>query len=828
MIGLGEVTAEQLDTTKEHLATAQEQLQLQKSHAQKKLSDEEAKCHQMLRLTNSTSDATYEWYKDRVEKRVEGTCHWFVGHDTFRTWMDQNSGPLLVTADPGCGKSVLAKYLIDHVLAGTGATICYFFFKDQDQNTVRQALSAILHQLFTKKPTLIKHAMDDYRKDGTGLVNSTGSLWKVLRRATRDPEADRVIIVLDALDECAEEEFADLIQNLQEHFVDSRLKQACDKLRYLLTSRPYDQIISKFSELLKAFPDIHIPGQDASDAISEEVNCVVTYRVNQLSEDKGLTFETRTTLEYQLKQVEHRTYLWVYLVFDHLEKEGFKRTSRGVESTVATLPKGVNEAYEKILNKSKDHSMVRKALTIIFAATRPLTLEELNVAVEVGESSKSFYDLDLEDHTAFGERLRDWCGLFISVHHGKVYFLHQTAREFLSGSSMLSEPRPSGLVWHKSIESSDAHDLLAKICLIHLNLFNSNVADTHGKSNHPTDESVFLDYSARNWGEHFRGAGTCLSDGNISLALKICDMESESYSRWFQVWWSGTTWEPTENFSALMVASFLGLERLAERLLKQGAKVNSKDTRYGRTALIWAAGSGNEEIVDLLIQTKKADLDSKDSTYGQTPLFWAASDGHEGIVKLLLATGKVDPDSKDDEYGQTPLSWAAREGHEGIIKLLLATGKVDPDLKAKGGITPLSWAASEGHEGIVKLLLATGKVDLHSKDDFGQTPLSWAASNRHEGIVKLLLATGKVDPDSKDEGGMTPLSWAASDGHEGIVKLLLATGKVDLRSKDDYGQTPLSYATEKGHEGVMALLTEAGGMESPTPRTHTYEEETSA
>lgn len=105
--GLHEVAGQQLNIAKE-------QLQIQKAQMKQMLSKEEQECHQLFRLTTSSTDATYEWYKDRVEDRVEDTCLWFLRHEHFQRWLEQDSGPLLVTADPGCGKSVLAKYLIDH------------------------------------------------------------------------------------------------------------------------------------------------------------------------------------------------------------------------------------------------------------------------------------------------------------------------------------------------------------------------------------------------------------------------------------------------------------------------------------------------------------------------------------------------------------------------------------------------------------------------------------------------------------------------------------------------------------------------------------------
>ncbi|KAH7261575.1 nucleoside phosphorylase domain-containing protein [Fusarium tricinctum] len=411
--GFQEIAQEHRDVSKEHRDIAKEQLQVQKDLAKERVSEEQQKCHQLFRLTTGSKDATYEWYKDRVEERVEGTCLWFLKHDHFQTWLDQESGPLLVSADPGCGKSVLAKYLIDHGLPQS-VTICYFFFKDQDQNTVRQALCALLHQLFSLKPLLIDHAMPQFRKDGQGLINSTESLWKILRNSIRDPQAGPVIIVLDALDECAEPEFADLMRNVESQFRSDHLGYG--NLKYLLTCRPYDQIVSKFRVLLDSFPNIHIPGEEESEMISKEVNHVIRRRIDQLAIEKRFSVKIKNHLGKRLQEATHRTYLWVYLVFDYLQKNDFKKTLRGSESAVATLPTSVNEAYEKILSKTNDSPMVRKTLSIILAASRQLTLSEMNVALNIEDESQSIDDLDLEADEDFKTRLRSWCGLFISIH----------------------------------------------------------------------------------------------------------------------------------------------------------------------------------------------------------------------------------------------------------------------------------------------------------------------------------------------------------------------------------------------------------------------------
>jgi hypothetical protein len=75
----------------------------------------------------------------------------------------------------------------------------------------------------------------------------------------QDSQAGSIIIVLDALDECAESEFEDLMYNIESQSHSCRSSHI--RLRHLLTSRPYKQIVAKFRGLLKSFPRIHIPGR---------------------------------------------------------------------------------------------------------------------------------------------------------------------------------------------------------------------------------------------------------------------------------------------------------------------------------------------------------------------------------------------------------------------------------------------------------------------------------------------------------------------------------------------------------------------------------------
>ncbi|KJK73966.1 hypothetical protein H634G_10755 [Metarhizium anisopliae BRIP 53293] len=767
--GLHDVAQEHLDIAKEHNQVAQEQrdvakelLQTGKEFAEERLSKEERKCHQLFRLTTSTKDATYEWYKDRVGDRVEGTCQWFLQHDNFQKWLKQESGPLLVSADPGCGKSVLAKYLIETYLPRS-ATICYFFFKDQDQNTVRQALCALLHQLFSHKLSLIKHAMTQYSKDGQGLVNSTNSLWEVLRKAVKDPQAGPVIIVLDALDECAESEFADLMRRIEKQCRNDQLGYG--KLKYLLTSRPYEQIVSKFRGLLRSFPNIHIPAEEGSETITREVNQVIAHRVGQLSEKKKLSPQIEGHLKKKLQETTNRTYLWVDLVFDCLDKGNFKRTSKGVESTIATLPKSVNEAYEQILSKCDDeeHQMVRRALSIILAASRPLTVSEMNIAMTIDDKSQSPQDLDLEGESAFETRLRSCCGLFVSIYHGKVYFLHQTAREFLLEDSVSRIPIPSEWQWYHAITIYQAHAVLAEVCMLYLNLFNSVVSLPNNgdeDSAHYDGSLAFLDYSAKTWSAHFREANTKVNADMVLLASTLCDPHSKTYLIWFRVYWRSIDINTPKHFTDLMVASHLGLIAVVKRLLVKGTEINSKDA------------------------------------YERTPLSLAAQMGHASIVKLLIQCG-ANMETRDKD-NRTPLSLAAERGHGAVVNLLLDTVKsIDVNSLSSGpfngGRSPLSYAAENGHELVVNLLLAHRGITIDSEDGRGRTPLMYAVAAARSQVAGILIERGasimKIDYERK---GMLHHAIVNADSNLCDVEMLIKRG-ASTKLVDVENMTPMHY-----------------------------------
>ena len=109
------------------------------------------------------------------------------------------------------------------------------------------------------------------------------------------------------------------------------------------------------------------------------------------------------------------------------------------------MPLEVSDAYEEILNKSSNKNDAKTLLRIIVASSRPLTLDEANVALTLAtqeESCSSLKSLDLWPGESSPSIIRNMCGLFVTVHGNRVSLIHQTARAFLMNSTRLNTKRP--------------------------------------------------------------------------------------------------------------------------------------------------------------------------------------------------------------------------------------------------------------------------------------------------------------------------------------------------------------------------------------------------
>lgn len=810
--------------------------------------------------------------KNSHPARIDGTCEWFTSHPRFQLWRDSETSSLLwVTGEPGCGKSVLSRYLADEVLRNL--SLCYFFFKAEvkGQDMAEDALCCILRQLLEQRPQLLSDRIFQLLEDDTDRVRtSIRRLWRILALAASRNTASQIVCILDGLNECQEESRQLLVETLNSFFAEAH---TTPRLKVLITSRTLSHSERR---LYKPTSTVHLGRDPQSDfgSLGAEIDLAISYRLAGLRERLNLTESEQRKLAMDIKQVPERTHLWVFLLFEYLTN-----FSGHIKESRRNLPTTVNELYEKILSASPRPMKTRKFLQIIMAAVRPLSLAEMAVALAVEEGHTSQSELDIEPDDHFRHTLQRLCGPLVSVIDGRIYLFHQTLKTFLIQEDATSSSSETSLVsqaisdhgWLSSISPSSSNNMLGRICAQYLlftdveDYFQNPLGNIEKLRTKPleglSENYPFLGYAWENWAIHSR---TPLEDdqgddSHMQKMLQLCSPHRLSTLIWLRRKWCHPKLD-AEDITRLIVASYLGLSSVTQHLLRlDTTEPNVRDGIFGRSALSWAAGGGFEAVIKTFIDTQRAakrrswlerllgtgviQVDSKSkpprtlsvSHRPCTPLGWAVRFGHEGVVKQLIATNQVKIDDKmlfdaakggylgimeallgtgqvkvdaRDLFKRTLLSHASESGHTGVTEYLLSLGGFDIDARDVAGRTAVTYAARAGEDEVLEQLLATGKVDVDCEDQVHRTPLCYAAEQGQDPCVKLLLSTGQADVNSRDERGETPLSLAVGQGKEECVKLLLATGKAKLDTEDYMGRTPLDIALIRGYEGCAALLEE--------------------
>lgn len=408
-------------------------------------------------------------------QRTDGTCKWFFEDLEFRLWCDSTTSALFwVSGGPGCGKSVLSRSFIDEgrfTIDRRTTTTCYFFFKDgQTRRThAADALAAILHQLFAHDSTgdLIKNASRSYQNWGDYLREQLDELWDILIQCAKPPSSSKIVCVLDAIDEC-EINSRKALMSLLKDFYSAEESRSNSRLKFFVTFRPYDNILDPFSAFIGPVSSISLDSDKKRDLVSEDIDLFIDKRLATFA--IALQPEDKAKIAKHLKNSHNRTYLWIHLMFNIIgENRSVYSKSSSIERLLSSLPTELNGAYEAILSRSQDDKLTETLLRIASAASRPLTVDEMNVAVTLETEGQR---LDSQATTMkrlwpdFKTTAQNVCGLFLTVYDSKVFLIHQTARGFLADK--MPDDKMPGRKWQGCLDIETSHRSLADACAAYL------------------------------------------------------------------------------------------------------------------------------------------------------------------------------------------------------------------------------------------------------------------------------------------------------------------------------------------------------------------------
>ncbi|KAJ4355426.1 uncharacterized protein N0V89_003442 [Didymosphaeria variabile] len=406
-----------------------------------------------------------------------------------------------------------------------------------------------------------------------------------------------------------------------------------------------------------------------------EVDRVIDDKVELLRRRRRLLEDECQHLKTLLRANLNRTYLWVILVLDVVEHTPGLSPGK-LEQKVNHLPAKVEDAYESMLRKSVDETKAQKALELVLAARRPLTIQQMRDALTIDERHKSLGDLEnnLEPLDRFKDTLKDISGLllvfrirkgFLNIFDSicteqveEVHLLHQTVRDFLikptQGMNLvgINETDYDGrTALHWAVKGNAAR-------LVRLLLSNEttevDLGDIHG-------------------------------DTPLQLAFK-----------------AGYT-----NFVALLCATGKADAN------RQYSRLSKSFLRQSLDDLYWADVKDKKEPVTMIESLLRAEgLDTNAPLEdGQTVLMHTASRGLLEGASLLLSHGNTNINATDNA-GRTALTWAIKTDsiyhlNNDMARLLLTHSKADTMYEQELFLESLKMAIELGRVEITRTMLAS-------------------------------------------------------------------------------------------------------------------------
>ncbi|KAK0656504.1 ankyrin repeat-containing domain protein [Cercophora newfieldiana] len=695
-----------------------------------------------------------------------GNATLFRRASEYSDWKTREaSSTLMIKGKLGSGKSVLLANLVNDLnlhVSSAEIPVAYFFSRHDifESLKARTIIGSLVRQLIRSVPFLevpVETLVDETAPTTMDFNRIIEVLDLIL------PQRFKAYIVVDGLDECDDEERAELLSQV-------RILQRKFTLLFCTSSRP----------------DTKITPLKPRETLTVEIP------------------DDNPDIQQALLQGAQGMFLWVTLQIDSLCDA---KTDEAIRAALADLPKDLTETFSRILRKAggnpRDPLQVR-IFKLVTAACRPLTAQELREALSVVPGDSVWNPARLL-HSVYAALA--CCGSLITVDEEQltVRLIHHSVKQFL-----LQSPDAGGF----SMES--ANKLLGEVIVTYLNygvfeaqlsrvvVPNVSVEATTSK----IVESMAAPRQVRNLAlKLLRLSSQPGSDHDVGKVLaeagryrSAASLERFHFYAYANEHWQNhisRVWEDNPVMSGMLA-----------KLLQSASSPDIWLELEDCPLVSWAAKCGQLDVVRVLV-AMGAELEAVGEN-GMTALDYAAENGHERITNLLVGySAKIDPDrGVVRTVYPSPLLRAIQQGHQAIVGILLRAGA---NVEARDGMdrTALVCAIENERFTIAEMLVEHGAPLEERCGTDKRTALLSAAERGLDSMVTLILSQG-VNTDSKDANGCTSLMLAAYKGHESVVRRLLDGGADINMCGDGLHPTPLLAAIRGGRLEVVRILLERG------------------
>ncbi|KAL9110217.1 MAG: hypothetical protein Q9227_005278 [Pyrenula ochraceoflavens] len=437
---------------------------------------------------------------DFLYRRHDSTGRWIFEKAEFNGWYSTTGARLWIKGKPGSGKSTLAATIIDR-LQRDDNVLAYFFcrFQEDSKRTLTSIMGTWLWQILEQLPELTETALR--RQTRGSSLRAQSSNVRITMKEVLEIASNRIFFILDGLDEC--ENASEVSMNLKEFSA-----QFCNRHNFLIISRdetwtPGDRGASlEGLHHLRLFPVLVLTSSDTALDIESWIRTRLKGGcLPQELEDLAFT---------KLTQKADGMFLWVEFQLRALMDQLLREDARMVLEK--DLPDGLDGTYERMLDTVLNISNAarrQRAVQIlqwITAASRPLTLEELDCALGIKLDAANSPRGQTLIH-GFRD-ITEACGAFIEItRKDEIRLIHASAKEFL-----LSQGVHNGSVISSSYgqtPSAPNAAYTARACLTYLSFSDidcvNEIADNLSRARLITNhvkEHPFLEYAVLNWWKH--------------------------------------------------------------------------------------------------------------------------------------------------------------------------------------------------------------------------------------------------------------------------------------------------------------------------------------
>lgn len=320
------------------------------------------------------------------------TCRWILAKPGCLKWLESSARSsrndlFWIKGKAGAGKSTLMRCILESARERMpGSHVISFFFNAkgvQLEHSVEGMFRSLLCQIFEKIPRL-RQLISIPRSFHKGQNWEPETLRDIFRTAVLEIREEKLVCLVDALDETPEEDARQLVEFFEDLLEETQSQNSAVKMCF--ASRLFPHISAK------ACQELVVENQD------EHLHDIKFYISSRLRIGPG---KFRDALEHTISKKSRGVFLWVVLVVERTNKQFDGGVSEDqVIQILDTVPEDLSSLFGAIVSQGALDDRFAPTLIWMLVKNHEMTINELYDAIRLSSNRLTIGDpnfLSLDD-----------------------------------------------------------------------------------------------------------------------------------------------------------------------------------------------------------------------------------------------------------------------------------------------------------------------------------------------------------------------------------------------------------------------------------------------